>query len=384
MRGQEGSRAAAVIGILTLLFVFYILFLPPETRQELLEGNITDEDDGETQDYDEILLEESIGTLIPEGDHRFDHSIPNLYLAETRESTILARQNPFTIHKGLFGEEQKEFTFTLRELENTENVILSFQALKREGTLNIALNGVTIFQSPIGLQNPPPVNLPNNLLGEINTLKFWVSGGLFEGKEYSLADVKVIGDITDLRKQESTNTFQIVRAELDHLDNSYMDFYPICEQAYTGILTITLNGKAVYSAVPACESVNRQELYAEDLRLGKNTLTFQLSRGQARIEQIRVRNIVEEMKSYVAFFEVEEDLYTDMLQDDVETVLYIDFVSKDRKRAELNINGRMRSIDQKEDRYEREITDYLVEGNNYIELTPITDMNIPRLEVRVE
>ena len=39
---HSGSPAAALIGIITILFIFYILFLPPAERKALLEGeNVT-------------------------------------------------------------------------------------------------------------------------------------------------------------------------------------------------------------------------------------------------------------------------------------------------------------------------------------------------------
>lgn len=382
---KRGAAAASTIGILILLFIFYILFLPPEAREELLEGDGTTlPGDGEAI-AKEVLLQEAVGRLAPQGQTRFDHHIPNLFLAESRNAEQLARENPFTIHKGLFSEQQHTFTFTLDRLDRTENVLLSYQTLKRSGRLHIVLNGHELFQGTIARQSPPPLRLPKSLLEETNTITFFVTGGWMQHKEYALTNIQVIGDITDVSKQQATNTFQISQVEYDNLEHSWLDFHPLCEQGDVGIMTITLNGRTIYSAVPACESANRQELYREDLTSGKNTLVFRIEQGSFRIEQIRVRNTVKPVKNYIDFFGVNPQLYTALLDRRGHIVLRIEFVDDgQQKQAELNLNGRLDAINQREPIYETEITNVVREGNNYLEIRPITELNIPHLEVRVE
>jgi len=41
-------------------------------------------------------------------------------------------------------------------------------------------------------------------------------------------------------------------------------------------------------------------------------------------------------------------------------------------------------IDQKDPDYERDITSFVREGNNYLEIKPLTELDIARVEVRVE
>jgi len=382
---KRGAAAASTIGVLILLFIFYILFLPPDAREELLEGDGTTLSSNGEAIAQEVLLQESIGRLAPQGQTTFDHHIPNLFLAESRNAEVLAQENPFTIHKGLFSEAQHTFTFTLNNLKHTENVLLSYQTLKRGGTLHIVLNGQQLFEGKITRQSPPPLRLPKSLLGETNTITFFVSGGWMEHKEYAITNIQVIGDITDVSKQEATNTFKVSQLEYDNLENSWLDFYPLCEQADVGIMTLTLNGHIIYSAVPACESANRQELYKEDLRFGRNTLVFRIEEGSFRIEQIRVRNTVKPVKNYIDFFSVSPTLYTALLDGRGHIVLRIEFVEDGQtKQAELNLNGQLDAINQREATYETEITNVIREGNNYLEIRPITELNIARIEVRVE
>ena len=381
-RVQSGSPAAALIGIMTLLFIFYILFLPPSERKALLEGeNVTPGAAGAEQN----LLTVPVGRLAFVARNQFDHPLPNIYLVETRNAVVLGKENPFAVRKGWFSEERKGIVFGLPDLTNTENVMLSFQAPVRKGSLHITLNGVPIFEAQVTSQNPPPVMLAKTLLRETNTLELSVTGGFLSSRTYSFTDVKIIGDITDVQKQISTNTFSISQLELDNFESGFLDYYPICEQATVGVLSIELNGKVISSSVPACESLNRQELYAEDLRAGKNTLIFRITKGSYRIEQVRVRTNIKPVKAFVDFFDVKSSLYNEVLDQKKHIILHIEFVDDGRtKRAETNVNGKLDVVDQTQPTFTRDISKVVREGNNYIEIRPLTELNIVKLEVRAE
>ncbi len=377
---QSGTPAAALIGIITLLFIFYILFLPPEERRALLEG-----ENATLEEAERMLLDEAPGRLTFTEKSVFDHNIPNIYLVETRNAVVLAQENPFIVRRGWFSEQKKTVLFTIENLENTENVILSFQTPERAGILVILLNGNRIFEGAVAVQNTPPVLLPKPLLRTVNQLEFSVEGGLLSRKRYALSDVKVIGDITDVKKQVATNTFTISATEYDNLESSFLDFFPICDQREVGVLTIELNGKIVFSAIPACESLNRQDLFVEDFRTGRNTVLFKIDRGSYRVEQIRVRTILKPVKSYIDYFNVKASLYNDILERERQVILRIEFVDDKRvKRAEISVNDRRDVIDQRENVYERDIGSLLREGNNYIEIKPLTELDVVRLLVRAD
>jgi len=381
-RGQRsGSPAAALVGIITLLLIFYILFLPPAEREALLE----DQRLAPGEVLEEVLLDVPVGRLAFTPRDRFDHPLPNIYLIESRNAQVLGQENPFIVRKGWFGEQKKTFVFSLADLENTANVILSFQAPLRRGLLHISLNGVPIFESQVALQNPPPVSLAKALLSDRNVLEFSATGGFFSTRKYSLTDVKVIGDITDVEKQKSINTFSISDVELDNFEAAFLDFYPICDQRAVGKLTVEINGRIISSSVPACESLNRQELFSEDLNSGKNTLIFRISQGRFRIEQVRVRTHVKPVKAFVDYFEITPSLYNAVLDKRVFIILDIEFVDDGRtKQARTNINGRLDVLDQRTPKFTRDISSVVREGNNYIEIQPLTELDIVKLQVRTE
>ena len=130
---------------------------------------------------------------------------------------------------------------------------------------------------------------------------------------------------------------------------------------------------------------NRQELYTEDLRQGKNTLIFKITKGSYRIEQVRVRTNIKPVKAFVDFFDVKSILYNNVLDQKKRIVLDIEFVDDGRvKRAETNVNGKLDVIDQRQPTFTRDISKVVREGNNYIEIRPLTELDIVKLEVRAE
>jgi hypothetical protein len=150
-------------------------------------------------------------------------------------------------------------------------------------------------------------------------------------------------------------------------------------------MVVELNGKLVSSSVPACESLNRQELYLEDLRDGKNTLIFRIVKGSYRIEQVRARTIIKPVRAWVDFFDVKPSLYNSVLDKKARIILDIEFVDDGRvKRAKTNINGKLDVIDQREPKFARDISSIIREGNNYIEIQPLAELDVVRLEIRAE
>src|SRR3989344_3467291 len=206
MRGQKiqsGGPASTLIGILTLIFIFYILLLPADERRDLLDDN------NESTDAERLLLNETPGYLSSSEKGFFDHHLPNMYLTKTLNAAILANENPFTIYNGWFTEQRKTMQFSINNLERTEKVVLAFQAPERKGALVITLNGHVIFSGAINTQNIAPVILPHSLLQSVNTLEFYVVGSFSQKQRYTLTDVKIIADITDIQKQQAVSSFTI-------------------------------------------------------------------------------------------------------------------------------------------------------------------------------
>ncbi len=382
---NKRAQAGGLIGIITLLLIFYILFLPPEERKALLEDERVPGVPG-VPGVGEVLFSASPGRLSFVAQTEFDHLIPNMILSEERQARVLAEANPFIIKKGWFRKQFKNISFVLSDLETVDNVVLSFQSSVNSGRLKILFNGVPIFENDIRVQNPPPVQLPRSLLKTSNMLEFQVWGfGLIFSRQYNLEDVKVIGEITDVRKQQAANSFSIPEIEYENIESGYLGYYPVCEQATVGILDVTLNDKVIFSGVPVCESPARQDLFKEDFRKGKNTLGFRLKSGIARLEQMKIKTFVKPTKGFSDFFFIEPDIFTAVATGKAHAVLEVEFVDDGRlKEARTNVNGRLDVLSQREPRYAREISAVIRDGNNFIAIEPMTDLHIMSMTVRVE
>lgn len=386
-RGQAGGSAAAtLIGIITLLIVFYILFLPPAERESLLQEEQQGLAPGLIQEGGEIIFKGAPGKLSYVGQTEFDHILPNILLSEERQAKTLADSTPFTITKGWFTHSYKNVSFYISDLETVDNVYLSFQAPVRRGRLKVIFNGVPVLESTINVQNPQPIPIPKGLLKSNNNVEFQVFGfGLIFSRKYDLADVKIIGEITDIKKQQAANAFSVPDKEYENMESGYFGFYPICDQNSVGVLEITLNNKVIFSGVPVCESPARQDIFKQDLLSGKNTLGFKLSSGIARIEQMKIKTFVAPTKGYSDFFFIKPELYTAVAAGKAHAVLEMEMVDDGQeKEAETNINGRLDVFTQKDPKYVRDISDVVRDGNNFIGIMPATNLNVISLTVRVE
>ena len=384
---RTGSQAAVVIGIIALLLIAYILFLPPEEREELLEG----EEEGDyaisAEEENITILNVSSMRLEYVGVSEYTHNIPNLYLFEKTEAQTLGTVNPFYIRNGWFDKKTHNATFYISDLANTGNVALSFEAPTAKGRLIISLNGAQIFDYEVSQPNVGPIELKKELLkqGE-NKLDFRVSDvgiKFWTTNEYSIEDMKITADIADISKQMSTNVLTITNEEYYNLESAYLEFYPVCVPANVGRLEVSLNNKVVFSAVPDCEVLNRQDIFTADLNPGKNVATFKTEKGSYRVELIKIKTKLKEVKTFLDYFEVNSSTYNDVLRDRKDVWLEINFVDdRERKEAEINVNGHLTYLDQIDAVYRKRIDSWVEEGTrNYVEIKPQTVLKIVDLKV---
>jgi hypothetical protein len=389
-RGQKtGSHAAALIGIITLVLMAYILFLPPEEREALLEDEeLENGENGDAEDINKTLFEVSQLRLAYVGESEFEHNIPNINLKQTTSAKEFAGETPFYVRNGWFDKKEKTIEFELDDPENTMNLLVSLEAPKRKGRLMIYFNDELIYDYEATKLNIGPIEVKDSLLKEKNEVRLEVSGvglAFWRTNEYAVEEFRVIGDITDVRAQESLNSFVVSNEEMYNFESGYLKFWPVCDPKTVGRLDVTLNSRLVYSAVPDCNSINLQDIFATDLNAGKNTIVFKTDRGNYRIEQIKVKTKLKDVKTFLEYFEVNETEYDDVRKNRRDAVLYIEFVDdNENKKADVNVNGHLARIDQAGPDYEKEISAWVEEGSrNYVEISPRTTLNIVEVKVMI-
>jgi len=393
-KAQGGTNAAVLVAVIAGLIILYILFLPASEREALLENKSVSKTGSSSSESDEdTLLREFPGRLSTvEG--IIDKTIPNIFLFEKTDAKELERINPIVVRNGMFDEKTRTVSFSINDLENTDNVILSFKANKHEGTLAIKLNSEIVYEKDISGETVAPIRLNRNLLLDRNTLEFSTSSVGFrfwKTNEYNLDEIRIVGDITDKSKQESRNVFTITGTELFNIERADLRFVPYCRnEAEVGVLDILVNNRNVFSAVPVCEDAYRQPIPIGILNSGENRIIFRTNQGSYSVEQIKVDFVEREVKTNVYFFEVNDSMVTDIEDGDINIILTIEFTEDRRnKRADLNVNDRLSSIDTEDRIFTKTLNDgtdpdFIEEGNNFIEIKPRTRLDIVEIKVEVQ
>lgn len=389
-KAQGGINAAILVAVIAGVIILYILFLPASERESLLENKSVKKTTSEEEEEENVLLREFPGRIdiVEEIE---DKTIPNVFLVETTNAKELERINPFIVRNGWFDKKSKIVSFGIDDLENTDNIILSFNTKKHEGILTISLNNEIIYESDISSETVAPIRLNKNILREQNTFEFSVSSvgiRFWRTNEYSLDDIKIIGDITDRSKQESRNVFTLTGTELNNIEQAELRFVPYCRRvADVGILDVIVNNKNIYSAIPDCDYPHTLPLSLGILNVGENKVIFKTNKGSYSMEQIKIEFDKKEVATIKYYFDelVNQSLIDAIEDEEKDVILTMEFIDDDEnKMADLNINGRFLTLDDDERIFTKNINDYIEEGNNFIEIRPRTKLDIVELRVEIE
>jgi len=381
---QTGLNAAILVAIIAGLIILYIVFLPAAEREKLIQ----EKEKATAEEKSNVLLKESPGALSTSSGLESEKNIPNIFLVETTNAKELERINPFIARNGWFDKRTKKVDFEIAEPENTDNVVVAFTAKKRNGILTIKLNNAVIFENELASETAEPVKLSKNLLGKTNTLEFSVSsvGAKFwMTNEYSFENVKIIGDITDTSKQESTNIFTLSDSEYASMDKATLKFIPYCGNVNElGTLDLFINNKKLFSSVPVCNNAYKQSIPKSALNEGENNIVFKTNKGSYSVEQIKIALEFKEPQVKTYFFEIDSSTFNKIRNRGEDAVLTIKFVDdKKQKRARLNVNGHIENVEIDKAAFSKNINDKLSEGNNFIRLEPLEDMEVAELKIEL-
>lgn len=318
-RGQvKGSSAGTLVGIITLIIIFYILFLPPAERKALLGDDTPGNGVTTTTQLggivrNQIIFTKNIGRIDVMEDV-LDKALPNVYISQSTSARELATLAPVYVKNGVFDKKFRNATFSIDDLENTNNVFMTFTAPKRKGVLTIRLNGATIFDYSITKNTIDPIRIDKNILRDTNILQFEVSGvgyAFWDTNEYSLESIRIMGEVTDVTKQKSKNMFTLTEGEYANIETATLKFIPYCTGGRSsGTLYIAINNKNVFSSVPICSDPYFIPISPRTLSAGENNLVFSTSEGSYSVEQTVMNFETKPTKSIVYYFEMDRKLFT--------------------------------------------------------------------------
>ena len=384
-KAESGLNAAILVAIIAVLIILYIIFLPTAEREKLLEDEKGEESVGGDAN---ALLSVAPGTLSTAQGLEEDKDIPNIFLVETVNAKELEKINPFIIRNGWFDKKSKVIDFELADDENVDNVVISFTAKKKQGILTIKLNNVIVFENELTSEVTEPVKLAKNLLGKTNTLEFTVSsvGARFwTTNEYSFENAKLIGDITDTTRQESANIFTLSESEHSSMERATLKFIPYCSNVNeVGALDIFVNNKKVFSSVPVCDNLYRQSIPKSVLNDGGNNIVFKTNKGTYSIEQIKISLEFKEPKIKTYYFEVDSSTFNKIKESGEDVMLTIKFVEdNNQKSVKLDVNGHIETVETEKASFSKKINSLVSEGNNYVRLEPLEDVEVVELKIEL-
>lgn len=319
---KKGVGAPNLIIAITVLIIIYILFLPPQDRASLLgESNngLINQNDNSNNNYqnnynfvDEVVLEAIPGNIDYTELNELEIPLNSFTLINNVDATILEEYNPFYIKNGIGDKISKNLTLNIPNLNNVDNVQLVFETKVHKGVLNVKVNGNTVYQYDINTIQPGPIKIKKSLLSTENSIEFEVSGvgiNFWETNQYSLEDIKVIAEVSDTSRQNSLNTFYITEEQGNSIEKARLKFNPDCNVYESGVLTITLNDRVVFSGIPDCGSLNFVDFAPNLIYIGKNKINFNSESGSYLIDLISLKLELEDNEIPVYYFELDDQLF---------------------------------------------------------------------------
>jgi len=396
-KGNEPTAASAGVVVILIagLIIFYLLWISPTERAELLGENSTDSDgdgiDDENDNYD-LLLQENIGRLMKLPYSEREHDLSAISVSTKVSAEELKHFDTLYARNSVFTKKFPEIRFTI-DSDITKNLKLSFNLEQSQGILMIYLNGNEIFAGEILQQSPPAIELPDEYIQDMNTLSFYIyrpSWAFWQINEYRMKDVKVLGDVTDYSNNAGEIDFQMSSIEFANIDESTFFFFPDCELDKVGKLTITLNGQKIFSAIPDCGIQNYVVLNPLNLQPSQNTLGFKTEKGYYLLDQIRIKNELKAQIYPIHYFDLKDEYFEDddygnpeFKEKYYDVNITLRFVDDSWKNLKLWINGFQRQITSRETEYKLNLDSFVLPKSNSLELIPAND-DINVAEIKVE
>lgn len=383
-RGQAGN-IATIISLIALFMIVYILLLPQEARDELLNRengvsqHILKEGEGE------VLFSNDIGKVDPLKQSRGTiHSIAGVNLFSNLESEIITLANEIVVNKGLIRENSQSLIFYLENPSDVKKAELYLIINRAIGNLIVELNDYQIYNKAVNDGSQELLELPLGYLQETNTIKLRSAspgGAFWRGNFHELNSVKLRKQV-EVKNKEAKRVISIPANELKDLEKAILTFGVYCSND-DNLLNVEVNGKLVYSDVPFCNLRTTEiEIDSSFIKAGANDVVFK-SEGDYTLEEIEWESLLRGERAREYSFSIDEADYKEARRGIKDVFVTFDFaLSDERKIMDFYINDKKLEIDTLESSHSITISDYLESGSNLIRINPKNSFEI--VEMRVE
>jgi len=248
---KKGTGGVALFfALVGLLLFFYILFLTPEERQEVLSELNTGETTLQTQPY----------------------TFTSFRIYTQTQDTILKEGRGINIQSSLWNTKTEKFNLTVPP--NTRNLKLSITEENHNGNIIINLNNRTILNKQIeGHQILIVNNFQTNNELEVKTEpRTWWK--IFGRNYYDLTAIQIFGTTVLNDYSMETKTFEITNNK-KNIQTANISYTVTCPTP-TPItnLTIKINNNTIKNDQPQCNNHYNYEINKRNLYIGFNKITF--------------------------------------------------------------------------------------------------------------
>lgn len=321
LKAQSGSMAGAMILIFMVLIVLYILFLPPAERDDLLSGGTGTGGHGTVTGGGTVvsantplgvIFRENIGKIYEPRINQKDIDLPTFTVATQTEGSIIKTKTSGYVKSSAFEEITDTMEFQITP-SLSENLILSFTVIKGTGTLKVTLNNKVVYVGSIKQGSSPPIYLSKDDLSAMNTIVFSVDGpgiAFWRYNDYSLTDIKITGDVTDVSSSTAYQAVTIVERDLANFKSARLRFLAECTQGTVDGFEVRLNGGRLFSGRPDCAIFTYLPIDSNQLKVGTNELEFGVQNGRVLVDRGQLQIMYNEPVYSTYYFQMHEDYFS--------------------------------------------------------------------------
>ena len=374
---SSGVEISIFVMLLALFIIMYVILIPPEEREELLSTF----EEAEEKVPEDVLLLEYPGTIYPYKTNIEKKDFGSIHLFSKDEKIHKVLVKSLTVSKNILKDNYKVLYFDLKNKRITKKVELLGLVTEHRGKITIKLNGNVIFNGEL-TQDKMPIELPlQHLVSGKNKLEFYASSPgykVFLTNYYIFEDLSILQHISMVKKAHSFkfSTDRDVRKAI-------LRYYINCNTPeIKGNLEIKFNDHVLLSDRIFCDYTLRREIGIDkDYFEEENILIFKVDKGDYNIDKIELL-IEYEKTGYPKYsFEIGKELYDEIKSGKKDLELLINFPSVGEKEAEIFIQDSKIHMLTTRKSYSIDISEYIDEGTNFIEIIPKNEFDITSLKI---
>jgi hypothetical protein len=390
----QGTSAATLIVIIAALIVLYILFIPPAERQKLLEGEnataTTATNNTTSEGIPKVLLLEYPGSITYQLEDKKDYSdFPTVYLSAATNSKVIGEANTIFVESSDFSKKIETLRFDIDNVDDVDRLYVTFKSKERSGVLVMKINDQVFYENVLKTTAVSPITIPKTgLINGENVIEFSVNRpglAFWSTNRHILENVQVIVDMKQLQNLVGTVTFYVPEQEAANVNEARISFFPDCTMGTVGKLTIKINDKLVYSALPDCGMGKPISFDPTIIISGQNKIEFSTDKGTYVLDSIRISTKFKEQLNPTYYFKINQTVFDYISDGTYDINLTIDFADQTQlKVADIVVNQEYFPISQRDSAYSLDISNYVKVGNNAVKIVPASNLDIIDLKVELK